>query len=197
MTSEHGGREKCDTFFTATSPNFSFEKLLGGKQKRGSLRKENLQGTCPMDPSMHTLKAMPLTSCVLDLHHACCPSCQTCPQSLQCGLGRLAGQNSWPRGPGADASHGRYSSDGSGRQRMPEQMTGRLDVENSNIKVMYGTGSVYDNTMHFTFYSLADLANLTPSQFACCTDCQHKYPPLFIAKCSFIQLSELEQCGVN
>ena len=59
----------------------------------------------------------------------------------------------------------------------------------------------------FHFTSLADLFNQTPSQLLgepsshmlqlMREGCSYTYPPLSIARCSFIQLSELEQCRVK
>ena len=61
------------------------------------------------------------------------------------------------------------------------------------------------NALHFT--SLADLFNQIPSQLIweasshmlqlMCDGCSYTYPPLSIARYSFIQLSELEQCRVT
>ena len=60
---------------------------------------------------------------------------------------------------------------------------------------------------HFTSYSLADVFNLTPSRLLWETSSHaavnaqrlfiYKYPPMSIARYSFIQLSELEQCRVK
>ena len=61
------------------------------------------------------------------------------------------------------------------------------------------------SALHFT--CLADLYNLTPSQLISeassnmlqlmCKDCSYTYPPLCIARHSFIQQSELEQCRMK
>ena len=70
-------------------------------------------------------------------------------------------------------------------------------------KFLYST--VFKTTqsaLHFT--SLAHLFNQTPSQLLweasshmlqlMCEGCSYTYPPLYVARYSFIQLSELEQC---
>ena len=61
---------------------------------------------------------------------------------------------------------------------------------------------IAQSALHFT--SLADLFNRTLSQILCetstainCNGCWYTYPPLSIARYSFIQLSELKQCRVK
>ena len=61
------------------------------------------------------------------------------------------------------------------------------------------------SALHFT--SLTDLFTQTPSRLhweasshmlqLMCEGCSYTYPSLSIARCSFIQLSELEQCRVK
>ena len=75
----------------------------------------------------------------------------------------------------------------------------------SKGEFLYSTiSNPQDCSKHFTLYSLATLFNRTSSQLLweassyAAINAQrlsvHKYPPMFLARYSFVQLSELEQC---
>ena len=85
-----------------------------------------------------------------------------------------------------------------------------FDVEKGQKRVssyiaQYPVLRTVQSTLHFT--SLADLFTQTPSRLLweasiymlqlMCEGCMYTYPPLCIAKYSFIQLSGLEQCRVK
>ena len=83
-----------------------------------------------------------------------------------------------------------------------------LHISNHVQRLVYNAVSnPQDCSKHFTFHSLADLFNWTPSQVLweafshAAINLQrllmYIYPPLSIAKYSFIQLSGLEQCRVK
>ena len=75
----------------------------------------------------------------------------------------------------------------------------------SSYIAQYPVPRTVQSALHFT--SLADLFTQTPSQLLweasrhmlqlLCERCSYTYPPLSIARYSFIQLSELEQCRVE
>ena len=74
--------------------------------------------------------------------------------------------------------------------------------------ILYSAGSYsWDCSKRFSLYSLADIFNRIPSRLFWETYSHaainvlrifvHKYPPVSIARCSFILLGKLEQCRVN
>ena len=75
----------------------------------------------------------------------------------------------------------------------------------SSYTAQYSILRIEQRTLHFT--SLADLFNQTPSQLLWEASshmqqlkregCPYTYPPLSVARYSFIQLSELKRCGVK
>ena len=70
-----------------------------------------------------------------------------------------------------------------------------LSVKISKGEFLYSTiSNLHDCSKRFTLYSLVDLFNQTPSRLLIAINAEdfvHKYSPLSIARCSFIQLSEL------
>ena len=81
----------------------------------------------------------------------------------------------------------------------------RQPLKVSSYIAQYSIVMIAQSVLHFT--SLTDLFNQTPSQLLLEASshmlqlmrkgCSYKYPPLSIARYSFIQLSELEQCRVK
>ena len=82
---------------------------------------------------------------------------------------------------------------------------GTLQVKASSYIAQYPVLGTVQNALHFT--SLTDLFTQTPSRLLWEASshmlqlmhegCSYTYPPLSIARYSFIQLSELEQCRVK
>ena len=80
-----------------------------------------------------------------------------------------------------------------------------IKVKASSYKARYPVLRTVQSPLHFT--SLTDLFTQTPSRLLWKAssnmlqlmreDCSYTYPPLSIARYSFIQLSELEQCRVK
>ena len=78
-------------------------------------------------------------------------------------------------------------------------------VKASSYIAQYPVLRTVQSALHFT--SLTDLFTLTPSRLLweapshmlqlMHEGCSYTYPPLSIARCSFIQLNELEQCRVK
>ena len=94
---------------------------------------------------------------------------------------------------------------GDGKRSFRKVCARDREVKVSYYIAQYPILRIAQNVLHFT--SLADLFNQTPSQLLWEASsyvlqlmregCSYTYPPLSIAKYSFIQLSGLEQCRVK